>query len=1004
YMGTGTSIKISVPDTTPPTLTAPADATVQASGLNSGSYVVPAPTAATDIVDGDVSDTISITVDGAGSYSVGDTISNLTIGAHTLVWNASDTSSNDASDSQTVTVTANTASQITTSGTRVMSADGTDSLSLTATIQDTHGNTITDATDDVTFTVTTPAASATFDDTTSSAVAGVASSTLQTTYSDGSDTTFVVTVSVSGVTSASDTISVNTFSLSNTGGTKLSTSMAYYVTADATLTLNLAGGDASTTWSAVNGGLVANATDTNVYTPASLGTATSATDTITVTGSVANSDATTTLNLVIMNPVAISSPGATAQAYMHGADPMAVLATGGDGSYIYTINPQSGVDNAVAAFVDATGTPVNTTNHHTCTGSSGDCIVKMAEPFSLSQSSVDNTIKLKVGSTTNVVSMSSTGEVVSSSFSDVSTDDSIEVTFNLDGFVGDATGTIGFAVEDLSGNGRKIYAVLDHASMSGGSISVDASATLSVYGVKGDGSPAQATFTNAAQNIITVDATDMTVNLTNLRDNVQQAFVAQGFSSDLSSFADPTGYYNYMIFIDDSFPVSYKTSTGTYTNLYKVDASDITTVFDSTGLTTSSLVDSQLLYGTVQINSAEASDTATTLTGLSRSSSAATGKFNIHVAETTGRHYLTDSSVMAMNDATSSDIEVFAATSVAVSINGITTTALKLAADATTSLAVTGTSGSFSFASSDSSVFTVAPSTGVITAVGPGSATLTITDASYSNISTSLVVTIIAASADPINVTSDGWSTNSATERMTVQAGETRKINLDINSGSVSVTAPNSVSSTASISAGVLTWTAPSIGAFAGDYTLTITDISGNTKPLYITVPYGIAVKSIGSDTTNAKGMLASETAIVQVTGGVSGDTMSFSILDSAGVVDASDTPLIADVSGTATFSVDGSDNVALALVDPTDTLTAVTEFQVKATDGTDTATLSGLQIFPVDTYTFTTDASGTVTITAQGIVNRNGVSYSDSTDSGSLTITLPKYPISGSFHRFVAT
>jgi adhesin/invasin len=205
------------------------------------------------------------------------------------------------SDTHAVTYNAASASQLSLSTLRVMSAESTDTVTVTVTLQDQFGNIATSATDTVSFAET--GAQASFSPTSIAASSGTATSVLTTSYTDSNDASFVVTVSSGSMTDASATVNIRAFSLSNSAG---ALSGNNYIKTGTSLSLQLAGGSNSTwavtdsTGAVVTSSRLTNATDTGAtYTAPS----SNATDTITVTRSVASTDASTTLTLISLPQV-----------------------------------------------------------------------------------------------------------------------------------------------------------------------------------------------------------------------------------------------------------------------------------------------------------------------------------------------------------------------------------------------------------------------------------------------------------------------------------------------------------------------------------------------------------------------------------------------------------------------------------------------------------------------------------------------------------------------------
>jgi hypothetical protein len=147
----------------------------------------------------------------------------------------------------------------------------------------------------------------------------------------------------------------------------------------------------------------------------------------------------------------------------------------------------------------------------------------------------------------------------------------------------------------------------------------------------------------------------------------------------------------------------------------------------------------------------------------------------------------------------------------------------------------TGGTGKYTYTSNNTAIATVDPVTGVITAVSTGTATITVTDASYNNVKSTQTANVYV----PLAVQNSSGSTITKT---TVIAGVATIFKAPGTAGSGtftwSVTGPAAATLTPSADTKSVTFTAPTTGTFAGEYTLTLTDtVSGFTTTIKINVP-----------------------------------------------------------------------------------------------------------------------------------------------------------------------
>ncbi|MBF0262119.1 MAG: Ig-like domain-containing protein, partial [Magnetococcales bacterium] len=278
-----------------------------------------------------------------------------------------------------------------------------------------------------------------------------------------------------------------------------------------------------------------------------------------------------------------------------------------------------------------------------------------------------------------------------------------------------------------------------------------------------------------------------------------------------------------------------------------------------------------------------------------------------------------------------------------------------------------GSGATYTFTSADTTKVGVDASgkvTGVATTDG---VKVTIKSNKYTEIATDVTVIVKSAlafkdtAATEIDVTKAQTSTSGgAALRFSVAGG----------AGNLAVTVKGPWYGTASevltATSGIYTFTAPTTGAFAGVYTVTVMDPdSGWSKEMTVNVPYKVTISE--------KAMLSSDlNQSVAVTGGKLGDQFKLTVEDGAGVADS--TVKIAGLlatkgQGTATNSLTatavagtGTEPANAAIV-PASGLTKVTSFKVKAVAMVDNAestavwamaTSESASIVPVNNYVLT--------------------------------------------------
>ncbi|WP_420904236.1 beta strand repeat-containing protein [Candidatus Magnetaquiglobus chichijimensis] len=296
-----------------------------------------------------------------------------------------------------------------------------------------------------------------------------------------------------------------------------------------------------------------------------------------------------------------------------------------------------------------------------------------------------------------------------------------------------------------------------------------------------------------------------------------------------------------------------------------------------------------------------------------------------------------------------------------------------------------GSGATYSFTSADAAKVSV-DSAGNVTGLGvTDGVKVTIKSNKYTEIATDVTVIVKSAlsfkdtAATEIDVTKAQTTTSGgAALRFAVSGG----------AGNLSVTVKGpwygTSSETLTATNGVYTFNAPTTGAFAGVYTVTVTDPdSGWIKEMTVNVPYKVAI--------SARAMLSSDlNQSVSVTGGKLGDQFKLTVVDGAGVADT--TVKIAGLlatkgQGTATNSLTatavagtGTEPASAAIV-PASGLTKVTSFKVKAvalvenvesTVAWATATSESAAIVPVSSYTLTVTDGSNVALNGATIALRD--------------------------------
>ncbi|MBF0339611.1 MAG: hypothetical protein HQL95_01440 [Magnetococcales bacterium] len=326
--------------------------------------------------------------------------------------------------------------------------------------------------------------------------------------------------------------------------------------------------------------------------------------------------------------------------------------------------------------------------------------------------------------------------------------------------------------------------------------------------------------------------------------------------------------------------------------------------------------------------------------------------------------------------------------------------------DTNKTYAITATGGktdSYTYKSSNTAVATVSAA-GLVTAVATGNTVITLTSVSYPDITQTLTVVVTG----PISLKD---TTSNAAEITTTQttlsggSGYTFQVAGGSTNYQVTVTGPGTGQIVAGEN-GKYTFKAPTTGAFAGEYTITVADtmVTGATKTITVAVPYKITA----SETTL---LSTDKTQSVVVTGGAVGDIFKLSVLDGSGAADTSSkiAGLTATAGGSgsaatlsATAVAGTTNNSATGYIAPA-TLTTVTIMKVKAVlqvSNADSAkswasvTSDAISIIPMVTYTLTVNDSAGAVVTGAKVTLRNKSAIES--DAGIPTITIATTDTSG--------
>ena len=336
----------------------------------------------------------------------------------------------------------------------------------------------------------------------------------------------------------------------------------------------------------------------------------------------------------------------------------------------------------------------------------------------------------------------------------------------------------------------------------------------------------------------------------------------------------------------------------------------------------------------------------------------ATGTFTVTVTDTARYHGA--QSAAAGNVLTTADVEVVSP----VVVSSDATVYLENNGESAGNATITaeGGKGAYTYTTSDSAVVTV-DAEGVMTAQGVGEATLTVVDVTYTN----LTATVTAVVAGPLTLRDTLGNDIAATPQLASDGTYTVAVGGGYGSAqqTVSVTAPDGTSQTLEGVDGHYTFTAPTTGAFAGVYTLTVADAhlgetANRTVKVYVPLQLELSNSSLLE--------MGAPAGTVTVLGAADDDVIVFEVLDRTGGV-VTDEGAVATVAQAVTVAHIAQSDIITSDVETLTTIALKATNQTRAavdaegdvTNGQYTQVTSGtLMIVPLASYAFTVvDAGG---------------------------------------------
>ena len=303
-------------------------------------------------------------------------------------------------------------------------------------------------------------------------------------------------------------------------------------------------------------------------------------------------------------------------------------------------------------------------------------------------------------------------------------------------------------------------------------------------------------------------------------------------------------------------------------------------------------------------------------------------------------------------------------------------------------------------------------------ATGTAQVSVTVSDGSDS-VTKSFNVRVYPALAVKTDTGEDATSTTlssaDAAWTVTLSGGSGSGYTATASKGAMSYSSGDDAQAVVTISNGTLTFRAPTTGAFAGSWTVMITDSTSNQSVVYqLTVPIKLRILRV-SDGESTRALLSNDSTsgsglhvkAVAYGAGLT-DTITFAALDanasdSVSVINFHDATDNSATTSTDTVTADGSDNVAVLYLGPTGVMEDI-EFTVKATHTTIGSTISPLlKVYKVTDVTFTVSADSRADMTgaqmemeagpARDLVRALGVTDTatfGNDDTATLSLTTP--------------
>ena len=300
---------------------------------------------------------------------------------------------------------------------------------------------------------------------------------------------------------------------------------------------------------------------------------------------------------------------------------------------------------------------------------------------------------------------------------------------------------------------------------------------------------------------------------------------------------------------------------------------------------------------------------------------------------------------------------------------------------------ISGGRGNNIYSSNNTSVVSI-DSSGILTRQGAGNAIITIRDSQFSNITTTRLVVVSA----PIRFVDN--NTQALPTTPTIRSGSRFIFSVSGGAGNKSFAISGNNSSEASITRTARNnylFNAPQTGAFAGIYTITVSDNSSSfTKQQQVVVPLRIDLRS---GILSGGGNNELSRAIISITGGSTNDTITLSATDLITFSTNSITPVSVRGQNIATASISSSavNEVLIEAISVSHTISGVP------------AVIKNIRLLPADVYTGTVvDVTGASPVIGASIIIRTSrnIFSTSSNNNGIFNITVPKL-VSG-FHQLI--